>query len=83
MKVLMAWVGQMDLNSASDKSADGMGPIAQAIQDLDFDKVVLFYNYPTEKVEPFLVWLGSHQRRYQHSKPALPVRPTTQKFMPS
>lgn len=58
MKVLMAWVGQTDLNCAEDDETAEVGPIAQAVQGMDFDKIILFYNYSKADLSHFIPWLA-------------------------
>ena len=56
-KILLSWIGRTDIK-ASEQSADvGMGPIAQAVTQRHFDRVILFSNYPKSESESFIAWL--------------------------
>jgi DNA-binding NtrC family response regulator len=57
-RVLLAWVGQTDLNAARDEATIGPGPIAGALLDRTFDAAVLLNSYPTDDVSHYLGWLG-------------------------
>jgi transcriptional regulator with PAS, ATPase and Fis domain len=61
-KILFAWIGWTDLNAVTDSSASGIGPIAQAIKDRQFDLVILLYNYSQEKVNDYLTWLSKQTK---------------------
>ena len=53
-EVLLAWVGNTDLKAAGGDESAGLGPIGQAVTACDYDHLVLLYNYPTAKVEPYV-----------------------------
>jgi transcriptional regulator with PAS, ATPase and Fis domain len=53
-RVLLAWIGDVDRRGAS---ADGSGPIAQAVAARDFEHVVLLNNYAEERARVFERWL--------------------------
>jgi DNA-binding NtrC family response regulator len=52
----MAWIGAADLRAAVD-SSHGLGPIAQALEALEFDKANLLSNYSAEDTAKFTHWL--------------------------
>src|SRR5437868_4432898 len=54
---LLAWIGTKDLEASEGKLSAGLGPIAQAIDSLGFDKIVLLYNQPPAKVDHYVDWL--------------------------
>ncbi len=56
MTYLVSWVGQTDLNASQNK-IDGLGPVAQAVTTLQFDKIILLSNYPATQSELFVKWL--------------------------
>lgn len=55
----MAWVGRADLRAASESDQVGLGPIAQALDALDFSHVYLLNNYPDDELTPYISWLKS------------------------
>jgi DNA-binding NtrC family response regulator len=58
-KILVSWIGQADLNAASQSANAGLGPVATALEGSAFSRVVLLCNYPEEKVAPYRKWLKS------------------------
>ena len=52
----MAWIGAADLRAAVD-SSQGLGPIAQALDALEFDSAKLLSNYSAEDTARFTDWL--------------------------
>jgi len=71
VKILMAWLGQTDLGASRDEQRVGPGPIAGALDDRSFDRVVLLNNYPEGEAAHFATWLG--KRTGGH--PSLEIRP--------
>ena len=57
-KILCAWIGQTDLNSAKDQK-NGIGPIAQAVKEIRFAKISLLSNWPPEAGKEYVDWLKS------------------------
>lgn len=57
-KILCAWVGQADLNSAKDQK-NGIGPIAQAVKEIMFAKISLLSNWHPEVGKEYKTWLQS------------------------
>lgn len=53
-KVLVSWIGAVDLKSPSSSQA---GPILSTLRSESFDSVELLYQYPREEVERYLDWL--------------------------
>ena len=56
-KTLFGWLGQADINAASQADYEGLGPIAQAIKSDDYIRLELLCDYPTEKAQPYISWL--------------------------
>ena len=54
--VLLAWIGQTDLDCASGRRS-GRGPIASAVAAREFDGLVLLSNYAQASNDAFLGWL--------------------------
>lgn len=56
---LVSWIGANDLKIIEDaQHADSpQGPVAATLAERSFDSVELLYNYPPERVEPYLKWL--------------------------
>ena len=57
MKILFTWVGQQDLNAIDKTDGAGNGPICNALDARDFDRVRIFNNYPAEKAAAYRDWL--------------------------
>lgn len=57
--MLVCWIGGNDLNAASTAvpSVEVLGPIASTLKACSFAGVQLLYNYPEDKVQPYLTWL--------------------------
>jgi len=53
----MAWVGRTDLKAAEKDDASGLGPIAQALESLQFEYAYLLNNYPEKDIASYLSWL--------------------------
>ncbi len=58
-KILIAWIGRTDLRAVSECDVVGLGPIAQAVTGISFDRLVLISNYPPDEVEAFIAWISS------------------------
>lgn len=56
-QVLFTWIGRTDLNAAAGETPAGLGPIGQAIEQLNFDRIELLSNYPPEQNKNYLAWL--------------------------
>ena len=56
-KVLVSWVGRTDLRARTEEEAVGIGPIAQALDAREFDRIILLHDYPEAEVKPFAAWL--------------------------
>lgn len=60
MKILAAWLGNTDIRSAKESQlgSKDLGPIAQALKELQFDQLVLLTNKPdAEEAEDYIRWL--------------------------
>ena len=58
-RVLISWIGGNDLDAAI-KDTDinnAVGPIASVLNEHAFDSIELLYNYPKERVDPYIEWL--------------------------
>ena len=60
--VLVSWVGATDLKAAENDPTVGIGPIAQAAEFKDFARIVLLSDYPAERTQGYLAWLGTRTR---------------------
>ena len=54
--ILVSWIGNTDL--VSIESEDGTGPVEQAVDDRDFDEIVLLCNYKKERWELYNKWFN-------------------------
>ena len=55
--ILLSWIGRTDLRAPTEPGAVGAGPIAQALEAMEFDQVVLLCNYPKGEEKDYLTWL--------------------------
>jgi DNA-binding NtrC family response regulator len=56
-RVLVTWVGATDLRAPSESHNVGLGPIAQAIEQRQFDEAYLLSDYDESRVSPYVDWL--------------------------
>ncbi|MFH1743173.1 MAG: sigma-54 dependent transcriptional regulator [bacterium] len=56
--VLIAWIGQTDLNASEGKDDVGDGPVAQAVIARQFQEVTLLCNYPSKEGNRYRKWLS-------------------------
>ncbi|MEI6206793.1 MAG: sigma-54 dependent transcriptional regulator [Desulfuromonadales bacterium] len=56
-KILISWIGRTDLRAVKEGETVGLGPIAQAVRVLSFDRIVLLNNFPEAEVKPYIDWL--------------------------
>lgn len=56
-RVLVCWIGNMDLKGAAGKTRGSPGPIARAIDQLSFDAAVLLSDHRPEETRRFERWL--------------------------
>lgn len=54
--ILFAWIGTADLRAV--EGAGGLGPIAQAVSNADYDQVVLLSDYARAKAGAYKKWLS-------------------------
>ena len=52
-KILTSWLGRTDLRAVAEGDIVGLGPIAQAIQAVSFDQVLLLNNFPEAELKPY------------------------------
>jgi hypothetical protein len=55
--VLLAWIGMTDLKAPAESDKSGLGPIAQALEKLEFDEACLLSDHDERTVAPYLKWL--------------------------
>ncbi|MDF5683353.1 hypothetical protein P3750_25440, partial [Vibrio parahaemolyticus] len=60
-RVLVSWIGDTDLKSTGHdpKINEPIGPIASTLETEAFDAAEFIYNYPDERVLPYIDWLKS------------------------
>jgi transcriptional regulator with PAS, ATPase and Fis domain len=58
-KILISWIGRTDLRAEAEGEIVGLGPIAQAVRAVSFDRILLLNNFPEAEVKPYLKWLES------------------------
>ena len=68
--VLVSWIGATDLKAAENDTT-GIGPIAQAAAFRDFTRIVLLSDYPAERTQGYLAWLGARTRAELVVRPAV------------
>lgn len=60
MNILISWLGQTDINASHGEEQAGLGPVAQAVSQRNFDLVVLLSNYPKQEATGYVRWLEQH-----------------------
>jgi len=55
--ILISWIGKADLEASKEDDPTNLGPIAQAIHDLNFEKAEFFSNYPEKETDLYINWL--------------------------
>ncbi|WP_227803898.1 sigma-54 interaction domain-containing protein [Marinomonas profundi] len=74
-KVLVSWIGEADLTSAS-ANIPASGPISSTLSQLSFDRVVLLCSYPASRSTPYFEWLQRQTNcliEHQQAKLVSPV----------
>lgn len=61
-KLLFSWIGKTDIRASEDDSDVGLGPIAQAVTQRQFDRVYLFSNYSKVESGGYIDWLAKHTK---------------------
>ncbi|MBX7223409.1 MAG: sigma-54 dependent transcriptional regulator [Blastocatellia bacterium] len=56
-RVLLAWIGQKDLEAGGGNPTVGLGPIGRAIAERTYQSVILLSDYVESKAEAYLIWL--------------------------
>lgn len=54
---LVAWIGKTDIEASNGIERVGLGPIAQAVTNRSFSKIVLISNYSKEENSIYISWL--------------------------
>ncbi len=54
--ILFAWLGNTDLKSAEEDGTGGLGPVAEAVKERNFDAVKLLCNYSRKKSNGYAKW---------------------------
>jgi hypothetical protein len=49
-KILVAWIGYIDLKAVDTDSPSGSGPIAQAVDSLPFNEIHLLNNFHEKQI---------------------------------
>ena len=60
--ILISWVGNTDLKACRGEEEVGIGPVAQAVSQRDFDLIVLLSNYPKKETAGFTAWLEQYSQ---------------------
>ena len=74
-KVLLAWLGQTDLDCSTGKKS-GPGPTASVLDVRTFDAVVLLSNYDERESRTFSEWLKKRSGTPIHLRPEALEDPT-------
>ena len=56
-EILICWIGFTDLKASSNDGNVGLGPIAQAAIELNFDEIVLITDRSEEENQHYISWL--------------------------
>ena len=62
MNILFAWIGLTDLQISREKTDAGLGPIAQALKERNFDQIVLLSDHAPKVGRDFVKWLSEKRR---------------------
>ena len=62
-RILICWIGNTDLQ-ASEGQDVGVGPIAQALDKREFDKVFFITDYDDTRVTPYINWTKKKPQRH-------------------
>ena len=64
MEILICWIGNTDLRAPNKFDTKDLGPVARALEEMSFDKVVLIDSdhYPSDTIETYIAWLHSRTR---------------------
>jgi DNA-binding NtrC family response regulator len=60
--LLLTWIGTKDLEAAAANKSSDLGPVAQALAEIDFDEVHILSNYSKEKTSPYESWVKSRTK---------------------
>jgi transcriptional regulator with PAS, ATPase and Fis domain len=60
-RTLLAWIGHADLKAAAG-GAGGVGPIANAVQALEFDRLSLLSNYSESDTRTYVKWISKRTK---------------------
>jgi hypothetical protein len=60
-RTLLAWIGHADLKAAGGE-AGGVGPIANALQALEFNRVVLLSDYAEGDTKSYVKWVSKRTK---------------------
>ncbi len=58
MKILVSWIGTADLDASKAGSEANLGPVANALKAIAFDRVLLLANQPPAELKAYERWLG-------------------------
>ena len=65
-KVLVTWIGNIDLRAPKETDVVGVGPIAQALDKRSFDEAFLISDHDEREVTPFVRWLRQRTSTQLH-----------------
>ena len=75
-QLLLTWIGQTDLNASRMKGEGSVGPVAQALEQRNYDQVVLLSNYGASETSRYLKWLKQRAQSTIETKAASLSTPT-------
>lgn len=58
-KILLAWMGSADLRASDGNQEVGLGPIYAVVKERSYDQIELLSNYPKDKSQRYVKWLGN------------------------
>ncbi len=59
-RTLLAWIGMTDLRAAENETVAFPGPILSALQQRDYDQLLLLSNFATGDNERYVSWIRTH-----------------------
>lgn len=75
-KILLSWIGFKDLDASIGKTDVGVGPVAQTLSKMSFERVLLLTDHSKEKNDTYLRWLKSQTTIPIELKPVALQDPT-------
>ncbi len=76
MRILFGWLGETDLRASTGETEKGLGPMAQAVRDRSFDRVVVLSDWDASRNETYVRWISEQTSTPVEIKEATLPSPT-------